>query len=471
MKRTILSLLLLSSLNAQSQDVTIPDANFKNYLVNNALINTNGDTEIQVSEATAFTGTIGCNNLSISDITGIEAFVNLYRLECNDNQISTIDISSNTMLEIFNCRNNQISSLDVSANTALTYLGLGENAVTDLNVSNNLSLNRLDCFLNEIGTLDISLNTVLTELYCYDNQLTSLNLANGNNANIVNMDAKTNALTCIQHDGGFNPNSNPSWEKDLSANWSDNCPPPCVVTIPDANFKSYLVGNAAININGNTEIECSEANAFIGPMNCSGLSIADLTGIESFTSLTQLVCYANDLTNVDLTLNLALTHLDLSQNLLTDLDVSENINLGYFDCVSNQLTSLNLANGNNSNLDDMYGQSNNLTCIQHDAGFDPTTNNGWLKDATASWSDDCVLTIGGADGIKNIQIYPNPSAGIVHIVSEDNIESVIILNGIGQVVHEVQSTFSLDLSAFPKGVYFMKIVTSNSSITRELYLK
>ena len=33
------------------QNVNIPDANFKAYLVANSLINTNGDTEVQISEA------------------------------------------------------------------------------------------------------------------------------------------------------------------------------------------------------------------------------------------------------------------------------------------------------------------------------------------------------------------------------------------------------------------------------------
>ena len=33
------------------QDVNIPDVNFKEYLVGEPLINTNGDSEIQLSEA------------------------------------------------------------------------------------------------------------------------------------------------------------------------------------------------------------------------------------------------------------------------------------------------------------------------------------------------------------------------------------------------------------------------------------
>ena len=41
-----------------SQNVNIPDSNFKNYLLNNVNVNTNNDNEIQVSEANAFSGTL-----------------------------------------------------------------------------------------------------------------------------------------------------------------------------------------------------------------------------------------------------------------------------------------------------------------------------------------------------------------------------------------------------------------------------
>ena len=57
--------------------VNIPDAIFKSRLVNNPAINTNADTEIQVSEANAFTGEINVNDSGVGDLTGIEAFINL----------------------------------------------------------------------------------------------------------------------------------------------------------------------------------------------------------------------------------------------------------------------------------------------------------------------------------------------------------------------------------------------------------
>ena len=51
-KKGLLILLCLPMIGF-GQNVNIPDANFKSYLVGNTSINTNGDSEIQVSEATA----------------------------------------------------------------------------------------------------------------------------------------------------------------------------------------------------------------------------------------------------------------------------------------------------------------------------------------------------------------------------------------------------------------------------------
>ena len=56
----LIMLLGLTTSGLLAQNVNIPDANFKSYLIGNTAINTNADTVIQVSEATAFTGTIDC---------------------------------------------------------------------------------------------------------------------------------------------------------------------------------------------------------------------------------------------------------------------------------------------------------------------------------------------------------------------------------------------------------------------------
>jgi hypothetical protein len=187
------------------------------------------------------------------------------------------------------------------------------------------------------------------------------------------------------------------------------------VNIPDANFKAYLVGNAAINTNSDNEISYPEAEAFTGTINCANLNIADLTGIEAFTNLTQLICRTNPLTTLNVTNNPNLTIIDcgnsqlttlnLSNNTaltelfcynsqLTTLDISANTSLKLLSCSNNQLTSLNVANGNNQNFTYLLSTGNpNLTCIQVDDATYSTTNwtgNNFQFDATASFSENCI---------------------------------------------------------------------------------
>ena len=63
----------------------------------------------------------------------------------------------------------------------------------------------------------------------------------------------------------------------------------------DANFKAYLIGNKAINSNGDAEIQVSDATVFNVTINCSSNNISDLIGIEDFTALDSLNCFYNNL--------------------------------------------------------------------------------------------------------------------------------------------------------------------------------
>ena len=201
MKTTLLFLSVFLSATLFGQNVYIPDANFKSYLIGNSVINTNGDTEIQVSEASAFSGAIFCASLNISDLTGIEAFTSLTELNCQGNQIESLDLSNSTALETIYCGLNQLTSLDLSSNTSLTFLDCFGNQLTSLDVSNNTSLGLMGCGSNQLASLDVSNNTVLAALVCENNQLECLNFKNGNNTLLVTFLASGNPnLTCIQVD-------------------------------------------------------------------------------------------------------------------------------------------------------------------------------------------------------------------------------------------------------------------------------
>jgi hypothetical protein len=188
-------LLLGSVFATNAQVVAIPDANFKNYLLSDPAINTNGDSEIQVSEAQAFTGYIGANALNIADLTGIEAFTSLTVLGCSGNPLGSIDVSSNVALTSLSCQSDQLTSLDLSNNPNLTSLNFNGNQLTSIDLTNNTALTFLDCSFNPLGSLDLSNCTSLEELYCGVTQLTTLDLSNNLMLQMVNVGS--NFLTSL----------------------------------------------------------------------------------------------------------------------------------------------------------------------------------------------------------------------------------------------------------------------------------
>lgn len=217
----IVLLLFLSDLGF-SQNVTIPDSIFKKYLVNHKGINTNNDTEIQLSEANNFVGTIHVGGKKIKDLTGIEAFLLIDTLICQVNDLTVLDVTKNTKLKYLDYSNNKLTSvdlsqninliklwcygndltvLDVTKNINLEFIECGNNELLSLNISSLLKLTALLCYNNKIVSLDGSNNSDLTYLNCKNNELTSLNLQNGNNLSIAHLDARENSkLSCIKVD-------------------------------------------------------------------------------------------------------------------------------------------------------------------------------------------------------------------------------------------------------------------------------
>jgi hypothetical protein len=116
-----------------------------------------------------------------------------------------------------------------------------------------------------------------------------------------------------------------------------------IVNIPDANFKNTLLSNSAINTNNNAEIELSEALS-VTNLNVSSSSIANLTGISSFSNLQILDCSHNDLTFLDVSALTNLTKLVCSFNQISNaFDFSSNPSLTYLDCNNNVISGINFS--------------------------------------------------------------------------------------------------------------------------------
>ena len=189
----LLLLLLALPMFYFGQNVNIPDANFKAYLVGNTAINTNGDKEIQVIEASTFTDSIDCSEMNISNLRGIEAFTALTALYCGNNQLTSLDVSKNYALAYLWCSYNQLTNL-VSKNTALIELSCEGNQLTSLDLSKNTALTSLVCGFNQLTSLDISKNSALTYLTCEENQLKSLDASK--NTALIELSCGGNKFDC-----------------------------------------------------------------------------------------------------------------------------------------------------------------------------------------------------------------------------------------------------------------------------------
>ena len=279
MKRILPTLFLLAISLVHAQNVTIPDAKFKAYLVGNTDINTNSDTEISKVEAEGFAGYMDCSGKSIKDLTGIESFINLDGLNINYDDVTSLDLSANTKLTTLSangnyleslnvekltalvnleCRTNKITSLDLSNNTKLETLRVGQNKLTVLDVSKNLVLSHIGCEYNSIVNIDISLNVKLTSIDCQNNKLKSLNLDNGKTLYFNLMKSKGNPdLSCIQVDNlsSVRPET---WVYDATSSFSTNCGYALGVkdVVLDASIKIYPnPASHIVSISSPNEIE------------------------------------------------------------------------------------------------------------------------------------------------------------------------------------------------------------------------
>ena len=116
-------------------------------------------------------------------------------LDCNNNSLTSLDVSANTALTYLACSFNSLTSLNVITNTALTSLQCHFNSLTSLNVSTNTALTSLQCHFNSLTSLNVSTNKALTTLTCYNNPLSSLNVST--NTNLDNLQCNNNSLTSL----------------------------------------------------------------------------------------------------------------------------------------------------------------------------------------------------------------------------------------------------------------------------------
>ncbi len=107
-------------------------------------------------------------------------------------------------------------------------------------------------------------------------------------------------------------------------------------------------------------------------------------------------------------------------------------------------------------------------------------NNGSMNMANGVNTTAAMQTSGNTAALNdNIQLYPNPSNGMVHLninLEQEQEVKITVLNAIGEVIQTLEhkattiNTFTFDLSNEAKGIYFFSIQTNDNTITKRVTL-
>ncbi|MTE27331.1 T9SS type A sorting domain-containing protein [Winogradskyella ouciana] len=357
----------------------VPDDNFEQALINLGYDSGPLNDYVLTVNIEALTD-LDISGNNIANLTGIEDFLALENLNCSNNTITELDLSSNINLLNIDCSGNQLTGLDVTSNISLTTINCSANVISTIDLSNNINLSVLDisnntftsflpsdvlslqvfnCENNEIVELDFQQNQSLTSISCQSNFLDTLNIRNGQNAILTDLNAQINPdLTCVETDTGAVP-SGATWLVDATAQFAIECFFG-ETYVPDDNFEQALI-DFGYDSGPLDDYVFTENIEDIGFLDVSGRDITDLTGIEGFISLTNLNFEDNNVAVLDISTNVLLTNLDASNNIFSDLNVSNQPDLIDLDVSGNNLTELNL--DNNLNLVDINVSSNMLTSL------------------------------------------------------------------------------------------------------------
>lgn len=407
MKHTVLTLILLYIFCAPSfaQTTAIPDAAFEQRLIDLGYDTGVPDGSVLTANISGVT-TLELIQDGISDLTGIEDFTALQLLKCNDNLLTSIDVSQNLNLLELHCAENQLTSLDVTSNVLLQNLELGYNSVTSLDISQNPGLTRLRCQWNQLTLLDVTQNPVLSSFSCGKNQLTSINVTQ--NPLLSSFWCGDNSITSVDVTSNldltfFNCSDNLLTSIDLTQNpqlGQLNCARNQLTNLDLSS--NPILNTLSTQDNQLTSLDVT-ANTFLQTFYCGQNSIGILD-LSQNINLVSISCPLNQLSQLDVSNNPLLEAISCVTNNITSLNLTENPALLYVRCQDNDLHCLNVKNGTNPNIIAFDAYNNpNLLCIDVDNPQYSSTN--WTSvDPQSSFSYFCFC-LGPKNTIQgNIQL-------------------------------------------------------------------
>ena len=226
--------------------------------------------------------------IKIKDLSGIEYFPNLTRINCTNVKIDRLDVSKCPALTTLNCHGCEMKVLKVKGCETLITINCRDNLLTSLDVSGLSKLKSLDCKNNELSQLTLVGCESLLNIYCSKNLLEKLDLSSC--AKISGVDCDTNKLADMNISG-------------CSQLYSLDC--------HDNNLSYLDLGNYKK----------------LDDLNCSDNQLGTLI-VSGCSALTSLYCANNQLTSLDVSSCPELFSINCSYNQLKVLDLSQNTKLG-----------------------------------------------------------------------------------------------------------------------------------------------
>lgn len=362
-----------------------PDQLFRNYVLTD--FDENEDKMLSKEEAEEYSGICLGSDFKVKDLTGIQYFPKLSRLECHSNLLTSIDVSKNVALERLVLNGTQLTELDLSSNTALKYLLCGRNSFSTVDLGNNSELEQCYLFNNNLESLDVSKNTKLTVLDCEGNKLSGLDLSSNvalralciYDNDFESVDLRNNPkLKEVVYDDGVEVLRNVEISEDVFS---------------DPAFENYI---KKFDLDSDGYLATDEIAA-VKDIDISNTDVKTIRGIEIFRHLDSFKCsnskieelcfthYLDENTvvrvdtldasknpqlkriygwdmgikTIDVSGDTGLEYLDVDENELEELDLGTNIALKSLYCSDNKLSELNLTN--NTLLSRLYCNGNLFT--------------------------------------------------------------------------------------------------------------
>ena len=365
-----------SEKNIAIDATNFPDEAFRNYLLSQEYGKDGVITPQEMKNITSIGVAVTANNQQpIQSLQGIEFFTALDSLNCDNNQLTELDLSSNTVLRDLHCNANQLTTLTLPESTTLQYLFCGGNKLTTLDLSKNPNLYILYFCSNQIK--DAGMDALVASLPTRESFLKGF-------FEVIDATDKNegNKMTTTQVEAAKQKGWNPTYLPKGSNQWQDypgSDATPANIAIDATNFPNDVFRAYLLNQNyGKDGVITQEEIAniilieILFPNDArtedksiqkreGSLPTQSLKGIEFFTELKGLACTGGNLATLDLSNNTKLESLYCNKNQLTTLDLSKNSDLKWLYCDNNQLTTLDLPE--NTMLQYIDCKNNQLTTL------------------------------------------------------------------------------------------------------------